>query len=76
MLGDAAVEADEVAVSLPARDAQRRDDLAGAVAVLRGDVQHQPRAGLLGAAEDELVGAAELGEEAERRGEVAGLARE
>ena len=76
VLGDPAVEAEQVAVAVAAGDPARRDDLAGAVAVLGGDVQHQPRAGPLGAAEDELVRAAELREEAEHRRVVAGLALE
>ena len=76
VLGDAAVEAHEVAVALAAGDPERRDDLAGPVAVLRGDVEHQPRARLLGAAEDELVGAAELREVAHDRRLRAGLAGE
>ena len=76
VLGDAPVEVDEVAVAVAAGDPARRDHLARAVAVLGRDVQHQPRARALGAAEDELVGAEELREEAEHRRVVAGLALE
>jgi hypothetical protein len=74
LLGEAAVEAQQVAVALAAGDPARRDALGRAVAVLRRDVQHQAGAGRVGGPERVVVAAVPLDEHAHHRDVLSDLA--